>query len=145
MPGVNRRTGIARALRRRQTDAERALWRLLRDRRLAGVKFRRQHPVGRYVTDFACPELGLVIELDGGRHAEKTEQDRCRSAELARHGYLVLRFWNNEMLKEPESVLKAILAAAESPSPQPSPGQGRGGRIPSPALGRERARVRLGK
>jgi len=125
-PKASPTTGRARDLRRRQTDAERLLWSRLRDRRPSGAKFRRQHPIGRYVADFVCPERGLVIELDGSQHLAGAEQDRRRTEQLARHGYRVVRFWDNEVLLRTDSVVAAILDALESPSPPPSPVQGRG-------------------
>jgi very-short-patch-repair endonuclease len=116
---------FAKTLRQQMTDAERRLWRHLRDRRLGGWKFRRQYPVGPYIVDFICLEKNLVIEVDGGQHAENEEQDIKRSAYLNKMGFRVFRCWNNEVLQETESVLEtifAILAAGKqnSPSPQPS-------------------------
>jgi len=100
----------ARALRKRMTDAERLLWRHLRNRELDGWKFRRQYPVGSFIVDFICVEKNLVIEVDGGPHAENKEQDIRRSAYLTRMGYQVFRFWNNQVIQETEGVLEAILA-----------------------------------
>jgi very-short-patch-repair endonuclease/restriction endonuclease S subunit len=104
---------FARELRRNETDAERLLWRLLRNRSLAGAKFRRQHPFPPYVLDFYCHELKLAIELDGGQHnlPEGRLHDKVRTAKLAEHGIRVLRFWNHEVLRDPESVLEAIYQA----------------------------------
>jgi len=99
----------ARRLRRRLTDAERALWRNLRDRQLDGHKFRRQHPLGRFVVDFVCLEEKLVVELDGGQHALQKNADAARTAWLNREGYRVLRFWNNEVLRNTDGVLAEIL------------------------------------
>jgi very-short-patch-repair endonuclease len=107
------RTQIARRLRRDATDVERILWRALRER--AGPwKFRRQHPIGRRIADFACPARKLVIELDGGQHAEQPDADDRRAAELAAHGYHVIRFWNNEVLENIEGVLETIRRALEA-------------------------------
>lgn len=122
----------ARALRKRMTDAERLLWRHLRNRGLDGWKFRRQYPVGPFIVDFICLEKNVVIEVDGGQHAEKAELDIQRSAYLNKMGYRVLRFWNNEVLQETEAVLEAIFAIIEdtvknSPSPRPSPPLGERG------------------
>ena len=122
---------LARALRRRMTDAERLLWRHLRNRELGGWKFRRQYPVGPFIVDFICVEKNLVIEVDGGQHAENEELDIQRSAYLNKMGYRVLKFWNNEVLQETEAVLEAIFAILtngeqNSPSPQPSPIWGEG-------------------
>jgi len=123
---------LARALRKRMTDAERLLWRHLRNRELGGWKFRRQYPVGTFIVDFICVEKNIVIEVDGGQHAENEEQDLQRSAYLNKMGYRVLRFWNNEVLQETEAVLTAIFAILangkqNSPSPQPSPPLGERG------------------
>ena len=115
----------ARALRKNLTDAEKLLWRRLRNRQLAGWKFRRQHPVGPFIVDFVCLEKKLVIEVDGGQHSTNLKEDIKRSNYLKNKGYRVLRFWNNEVLQEGESVLKVILKSLSegSPSPQPSPPQ----------------------
>ena len=93
------------------TDAERAVWRLLRNRQFSAAKFRRQHPIGRYVVDFYCHEHRLVIEIDGGQHAP--ERDARRTAFLTRQGLTVLRFWNNEVLGNPEGVEETILRALD--------------------------------
>jgi very-short-patch-repair endonuclease len=123
-------SGKARSLPKQPTDAERLLWRRLRNRRLAGCKFRRQEPIGRYVVDFVCLHPRLVIEVDGGQHSEKLEHDAKRTAYLESLGYQVVRFWNNEVLGDIDSVLGHILEIVnKSPSPQPSPG-GRGGDAP---------------
>lgn len=101
---------FARSLRRRLTDAERVMWRLLRNRQIAGAKFRRQHPVKPYILDFYCAEIRLAVELDGGQHAESS-RDRARDAYLAEQGITVLRFWNNQVLRETEAALEVIYAA----------------------------------
>src|SRR5271169_6204925 len=100
----------ARALRKRMTDAERLLWRHLRNRELDGWKFWRQYPVGSFIVHFICVEKNLVIEADGGLHAKNEEQDIQNSAYLNRMGYEVFRFWNNQVMQETEGVLEAILA-----------------------------------
>ncbi|MES2068780.1 MAG: endonuclease domain-containing protein [Pseudomonadota bacterium] len=100
--------GWARELRAQMTDAETLLWQLLRNRRIANAKFRRQHPVGRYILDFYCDEKKLAIELDGGQHSERADYDRQRDAWLSAKGIQVLRFWNNQMLAETENVLEEI-------------------------------------
>ena len=120
----------ARALRKNLTDAEKLLWRHLRDRQLDGCKFRRQHPIGKFIVDFVCVEKKLVIEVDGGQHATKVEADLQRSEYLRKRGYSTLRFWNNEVLQKTESVLEAVLLSLseDAPSPRPSPpNRGRGG------------------
>ena len=102
----------ARAMRRDPTDAEIKLWRLLRDRRLGGAKFRRQAPLERYILDFVCFEARLVIEADGGQHAG-SRGDEQRDAWLKSQGFRVLRLWNNDILKNPEGVFETILAALD--------------------------------
>ena len=117
---------LARALRKNSTEAERCLWSRLRSRRLDGIKVRRQQVLGPYVVDFLCLEPKVVIEVDGGQHAEQISNDLRRTEYLKVLGYRVLRFWNHEVLGEPETVLESIRAAlVDIPSPQPSPG-GRG-------------------
>ncbi|WP_297925027.1 DUF559 domain-containing protein [Metallibacterium sp.] len=116
---------FARELRRRTTDAEALLWRLLRNRHMAGAKFRRQHPLSPYVLDFYCHDAGLAVELDGGQHNEATgrRHDARRDAFLAQKGIRVLRFWNHEVLNQTEAVLEAIYAAVGQASSrvEPSP------------------------
>ncbi len=109
----------ARALRKQATEAERLLWRHLRSRQLDGHKFRRQTPVGPYVVDFLCLEERLVVELDGGQHADQQERDQERSAQLAGWGFRVLRFWNNEVLGNTEGVLEVIRDALSSADTSP--------------------------
>ena len=99
---------LVRHLRRNMTDAERLLWRHLRLKQMGGFKFRRQHPVGRYILDFACLEAGVAIELDGGQHAEQEDYDAERDVWLAEHGFRVLRFWNHEVIHETENVKMSI-------------------------------------
>ena len=104
----------ARILRRDSTDAERAMWRLLRSRQLAGFKFRRQLPIGPYVADFACFARRLVVEIDGGQHGIAVARDAVRTRVIERHGFRVVRFWNNDMLANPKGVLTMILQALEA-------------------------------
>jgi len=118
----------AREMRKGQTDAEQLIWHLLRGRQIAGAKFRRQHPIGRYILDFYCDERKLVVELDGGQHTEQASYDEARTAFLNTQGIRVLRFWNNQVLQETEAVMEAIWQALQ-PSPQPSPASGRGSKI----------------
>jgi very-short-patch-repair endonuclease len=110
------------------THAERVLWRLLRDWRLSGVKFRRQQPIDRYIVDFVCFSHRLVIEVDGGQHASPDAYELRRTAYLERSGFRILRFWNNEVLENPEGIWEAIREALSEldPSPQPSPAGGEG-------------------
>lgn len=124
---------FAREMRKAPTDAEKRLWHFLRDRRLGGFKFRRQHPVGSYIADFICIEAGVIVELDGGQHAEddQREKDEQRTRFLESRGFRVLRFWNQDVLVRTEEVLAAILDALEmAPHPGPLPfgerGQGEG-------------------
>ncbi|HMM55474.1 MAG TPA: endonuclease domain-containing protein [Candidatus Desulfobacillus sp.] len=129
----------AKQLRSNQTDAEQKLWYHLRAHRFMDLKFKRQKPLGRYIVDFVCVERKLIIELDGGQHAEQAAYDTERDDWLRSEGYAVLRFWNNEVMLEMEGVLERIRLALESlPSPQPSPrkrGEG-ADLLPSPARGR---------
>jgi very-short-patch-repair endonuclease len=104
-----RKVRLERRLRRQSTDAETKLWFALRDRRLGGFKFVRQEAIGSYVVDFVCREERLVIEVDGGQHADNP-RDRTRDTALSAAGYRVLRFWNSEILANEEGVLSVILA-----------------------------------
>jgi very-short-patch-repair endonuclease len=114
------RTIVARRLRRDATEVEKLLWRALRE---SGTrwKFRRQHPIGKSIADFACPARKLVIELDGGQHDAQAAADEARSAALAEQGYRVVRFWNNDVVENMEGVVMAILEALELPPPPPCP------------------------
>ena len=126
-PTTRGKKRIARALRNRQTDAERRLWQRLRDRQLVGHKFRRQYQVGRYIVDFACVEKKLVVEIDGGQHADLIVRDAERTAFLMKAGFQVLRFWNNDVLRDTEAVLNAVLnqmVAPSSPTLLPQAGEG---------------------
>ena len=101
-------TNKARALRKNQTDVERLLWKHLRNRQLYGYKFRRQLPIEPFIADFACLELKLVIELDGGQHANQINYDNQRSLLLEQRGFKVIRFWNNEVIENTAGVLEAL-------------------------------------
>ncbi len=101
------------SLRKSATATARHLWRHLRDRQLAGFRFRRQVPIGNYIADFACVDAKVVIEVDGGQHLAQREYDARRDAELVARGYQVLRFWDNDVLLNTESVLVVILQALE--------------------------------
>jgi len=121
----------ARRLRRDQTETERRLWARLRARQLCGAKFRRQHPIGRFIADFCCLEHGLVVELDGGQHAIQVEADQRRSAFLRRRGFRVLRFWDNQVLEDIDAVLEQIVEALRDPHPYPLPGRERVNNTPA--------------
>ena len=101
---------FARRMRKDPTAAERALWALLRNRRLAGFKFRRQHPFGPYILDGYCPRAKVVVEADGDTHAtpEGRDADRERDRLLGTNGVLVLRFWNVQIAEDPEAVADHI-------------------------------------
>jgi very-short-patch-repair endonuclease len=115
------RADTTRKLRCNQTDAERALWFRLRDRRLRGLKFRRQKPVDGYVAGFCCESARLVIELDGGQHVCGAERDAKRTAKLEAHGYPVLRFWNNDALQNIDGALESIVDTLNPVPPHPDP------------------------
>jgi very-short-patch-repair endonuclease len=126
---MKQETTIAKRLRRDSTDAERALWFRLRDRRLDGRKFRRQVPIEGYVVDFLCVDAHLIIELDGGQHVVQAAADMKRTKVLEAAGYLVLRFWNNDVLGNMDGVLETIVATLRpgtAPHPNPLPNGERG-------------------
>jgi very-short-patch-repair endonuclease len=99
---------LSRNLRKRQTDAENLLWRNLRQKQAEGFRFRRQHPIGRYIVDFVCLEKRLILEIDGGQHDIERDKDQERTNWLVTEGYSVLRFWNNDVLTNLEGVLETI-------------------------------------
>ncbi|MGN6748000.1 MAG: endonuclease domain-containing protein [Xanthobacteraceae bacterium] len=114
-------TRLARNLCRNSTAAEKLLWKYLRSRALNGVKFVRQEPIGPYVVDFVCRQRRLVIEVDGGQHADN-KRDLMRDRWLADHRYRFLRFWNSEVLENIEGVWDTILSAASAERPpHPNP------------------------
>lgn len=120
-------TGNARTLRSNMTLAERKLWNALRSRQLEGNRFRRQHPIGPYIADFACIDQSVVIELDGGQHQDQVAYDERRTAFLRMHGWKVLRFWNNDVLHNLDGVLTKIVEVLNAiPPSQPSPCEGEG-------------------
>jgi 2-isopropylmalate synthase len=127
----------ARVLRRQMTQAERRMWQMLRLRQVDGCRFRRQVPIGGYIADFVCHEARLIIEVDGGQHAA-SPQEAERSRFFEGQGYRMLRFWNNQILENPEGVLMTVIAvlATASPPPHPSPIEGEAvKRCPSPIEG----------
>ncbi|WP_430414538.1 endonuclease domain-containing protein [Parasphingorhabdus sp.] len=105
--GEKRLTKRARALRRDMTEVERKLWSRLRNRQLESTKFVKQFPIGPYVADFAARSIRLAIELDGGQHSESNDITRTQTIEA--YGYRVIRFWNNEVMKNIDGVLEAIV------------------------------------
>jgi very-short-patch-repair endonuclease len=105
----------ATELRHGATHAEKQLWHFLRKRNLCGCRFRRQVPVGPYIIDFLCTEVGLVIEIDGSQHAEAHTYDERRERFLAAQGLRVLRFWNNEVLQQTDAVLEVVIRALKKP------------------------------
>jgi len=119
-------TNVVRKLRNQMTEAEKAVWYFLRSKQLSGSKFRRQEPIGNYIVDFVCFSVKLIIEIDGGQHADETlEQDKIRDEWLSSQGFAILRFWNNEVLQNREGVFDRIGKLCAPPFPSPSR-QGRG-------------------
>jgi very-short-patch-repair endonuclease len=116
------------------TDAEKQLWERLRKKSLGGLRFRRQHPIGPYIADFFCNEVGLVVEVDGGIHHAKEQElkDRLRNFAMKKHGLAVIRFSNEQIANDIDDVLARIKAAIEArihppPKSNPQSGEGRGG------------------
>jgi very-short-patch-repair endonuclease len=107
----------ARELRKQAAPAEKVLWEQLRNRRLKGIKFRRQHPLGPYIVDFYCPAHRLVVEIDGEFHRYQADQDQARTQELEDYGYKVIRFWNYEVEQNLDAVLDTIAENCDLPSP----------------------------
>ncbi len=107
----------ARALRAQMTDAETLMWQQLRGRRFQGFKFRRQRPLGPYILDFVCLEAGLVIEIDGGQHAEQLAYDQARTALIESHQLTVIRFWNHEVMNDTAAVLENIWQTLQTLTP----------------------------
>jgi very-short-patch-repair endonuclease len=136
LSGAERGEGLtlserAKYMRANPTEAERRLWTMLRDRRLASFKFRRQVVIPPYIVDFICLERRLIVEADGSQHAE-SDYDAHRDAFLRAEGFEVLRFWNNDILRNAQGVFEAIDAALKAPHParlsasRPSPARGEG-------------------
>lgn len=112
--GSQQQLGRSKQLRRNLTGPERGLWYLLRGRQLAGMKFRRQQIIGPYIVDFYCAQTRLVLEVDGESHVGRGASDAARDAYLRSHGLRVLRVTNDDVLRDPEAVMLAILKLAES-------------------------------
>ncbi len=111
----------AKDLRSHPTEAEQRLWRYLRARRFMGLKFKRQKPMGCFIVDFVCLEHRLIIELDGGQHADQTDYDQARTLWLESQGFVVLRFWNHQVMQQLEGVLERIWQAVVTPPSPPTP------------------------
>ncbi|MGB3320593.1 MAG: DUF559 domain-containing protein [Sphingopyxis granuli] len=124
--GYKRPTARSRELRLNATDAERKLWAQISARKVAGVRFNRQFPIGPFICDFVSRGTRLVIEVDGGQHAVDVAKDEARTAYLEARGYRVIRFWNNDVLERIEGVVSEIehLLATCPPPPPPASGKG---------------------
>ncbi len=105
-------------LRKQTTPAEKKLWAYLRLMREDGVRFRRQHAIGPYIADFCCVKKKLIIEVDGSQHLEQVAYDEARTQYLESLGYKVIRFWNHEVMKDMDGVIRAILNALEDKKQQ---------------------------
>lgn len=117
--GYARPTARARDLRNNATDAERALWQAISARKLSGIRFNRQVPVGPFICDFVARSIGLVIEVDGGQHDDAVDAERTRYIQA--QGFRVIRFWNNDVLGNLDGVIEDIMRVlADMPSPNPS-------------------------
>ena len=113
LPNYSKRVPRARKFRREPTDAEKRLWSRLRGRRLNGWKFRRQVPMDHYFADFFCQKGKLVVEVDGGQHGRNAAKDDERTKYIESLGFRVIRFWNNDVLKNTNGVLEKIVMALE--------------------------------
>ena len=126
LPRNNILQARAREMRRIATQPEQVLWQVLRNRGLRGLKFRRQVPIGAFIVDFFCQEARLIVEIDGASHVDG-DRDVRRDGWLRAQGFGVLRVWNNEVMRNLDGVLLAILAASQAPHPDPLPkGEGEG-------------------
>ncbi|CAM8637308.1 DUF559 domain-containing protein [Sphingobium sp.] len=116
--GYARPTAKARALRNNATDVERALWHVISARKISGIRFNRQIPIGQFICDFVARSIGLVIEVDGGQHNDEVDAERTRYIEA--RGFRMIRFWNNDVLGNIEGVIEEIeRVIANMPSPDP--------------------------
>ena len=108
-PVVRKNRQHARSMRRGQTDAEASMWRMLRHRRFIGLKFRRQVPIKNYILDFVCFERQIFVEIDGSQHLD-SRSDEVRDSILAGAGFRIVRYWNNDVLQEPNAVAESLFA-----------------------------------
>ncbi|RVC61360.1 endonuclease domain-containing protein [Mesorhizobium sp. M00.F.Ca.ET.038.03.1.1] len=115
-PVTSTKRNFARSMRREPTEAEDRLWQELRGRRLDNIKFKRQVPMGRYVADFVCAEARLIVEIDGSQHAE-SRHDQERDAVLKARGFRVLRFWNDDVIRDIDNVCQHIVIVADLADP----------------------------
>ncbi|RYM11771.1 endonuclease domain-containing protein [Sphingobium cupriresistens] len=116
--GYARPTAKARALRNNATGVERALWHVISARKISGIRFNRQVPIGQFICDFVARSIGLVIEVDGGQHNDEVDAERTRYIEA--QGFRMIRFWNNDVLGNIEGVIEEIeRVIANMPSPDP--------------------------
>ncbi|WP_394658960.1 endonuclease domain-containing protein [uncultured Novosphingobium sp.] len=136
--GYSRPTARSRELRRDATEAERRLWLAISARKLAGVPFNRQFPIGPFICDFVSREYRLVIEVDGGHHAHAVDDDQKRTRFLEKQGYTVIRFWNAEVMDSLNGVLNRI-AHVFSDTPSPNPSRSREGSLWGPKASRGQA------
>jgi very-short-patch-repair endonuclease len=113
---------FAKQLRQNMTPEEWKLWQLVKAKRLAGAKFRRQVPIGPYVADFVCVSARLIVELDGSQHGDRIEADAERTRHLEARGYRVLRFWNNDVMANLDGVIRSIELALRQKPTSPSSG-----------------------
>ncbi len=117
--GLRGRSSLARRLRAEPTRAERIVWSKLRNRRFLGLKFKRQVPIDRFVVDFVSEEAHLIVEIDGGQHGARADADQRRTEILESMGYLVLRFWNNDVLTNIDGVLEFVVATIQPSALEP--------------------------
>ncbi|MBZ9736779.1 DUF559 domain-containing protein [Mesorhizobium sp. CA18] len=115
--------GNARKMRKQMTDAELKLWNEIRAHRLMGLSFRRQMPIAGYIVDFACPDKKLIVEIDGSQHAleEVSASDAARTAKLEALGWTILRFWNDDVIRDIDNACQHIVIVAglaDAPAPQ---------------------------
>ena len=127
----------ARSLRQNMTEVERRIWQMLRSHQMAGYRFRRQVPIGRYIADFVCHETRLIVKIDGGQHDRASPQEAERSGFLQSEGYRILRFWNNEVLANLDGVYETLATELRRITPtQTLPHQGGGlNHAPAPSMG----------